>query len=135
MVACICDIARGEALSVKAQPFILGASAPGRRIKIVTSHIIPNVTTPMIAYATADIGNVIIVFSVLGFLGLGAQPPLIDLGRIVYDGQNYIQVAPWYPIIPGIALFVIVISFAFVGDMVRDMLDCQTYADRMERHR
>ena len=77
----------------------------------------------MIAYATADIGNVIILFSVLGYLGLGAQPPRVDLGRIVYDGQSFIQFAPWISIIPGIIIFVIVISFALTGDLIRDFFD------------
>ncbi len=117
-------LARGETLSVNSNQFILAARASGLpRSKIVTRHIIPNVIAPMIAYATTDVGNVIILFSVLGYLGLGAQPPLVDVGRLVYDGQNFIQSAPWYPIIPGIVIFVIVISFALVGDLIRDMLD------------
>jgi peptide/nickel transport system permease protein len=117
-------IARGETLSAKEHQYVLAAKAAGlSRTRIVLSHIIPNVTTPMIAYATADVGNVIILFSVLGYLGLGAQPPHVDLGRLVYDGQNYIQFAPWYPIIPGLVIFVIVIAFAFVGDLIRDFLD------------
>ena len=77
----------------------------------------------MIAYATADVGNVILLSAVLGYLGLGAQPPNVDLGRIVYDGQNFVRFAPWYSILPGIILFIIAISFAFVGDLLRDFLD------------
>jgi peptide/nickel transport system permease protein len=117
-------IARGETLLVKEQQFVLAAKASGQSgIRVVISHIMPNAITPMIAYATSDIGNVIIWASVLGYLGLGAQPPYIDLGRIVYDGQNYLRFAPWYPILPGVVLFVIVLSFAFVGDLIRDFMD------------
>jgi peptide/nickel transport system permease protein len=117
-------IARGETLTVKEQQYITAAKAAGvGRTRIVLDHVIPNVVVPMIAYATADFGNVIILFSVLGFLGLGAQPPHSDLGRIVYDGLNYIQFAPWYPILPGVTIFVIVLAFAFLGDLVRDYLD------------
>lgn len=117
-------IARGETLSIKQNNYIVAARAAGYgRFKIVISHVIPNALTSMIAYATADIGNVIILFSVLGYLGLGAQPPRVDLGRIVYDGQAYIQFAPWISIIPGIIIFVIVISFALVGDLIRDYFD------------
>lgn len=117
-------LARAEALSVKQSHYVLAARASGlSSIRIILSHIIPNVVNPMIAYATADIGNAIILFSVLGYLGLGVQPPNIDIGRLVYNGQNYIQTAPWYPILPGIALFVIVISFALVGDFLHDYLD------------
>jgi len=117
-------IARGEALTIRENNYVVAARASGfDRTHIVFDHIIPNAFTSMIAYATADIGNVIILFSVLGYLGLGAQPPRVDLGRIVYDGQSYIQFAPWISVIPGIIIFVIVISFALVGDLVRDFLD------------
>lgn len=117
-------IARGETMTLRDQQFVLAAKASGLgRTAIVVSHIIPNVVTPMLAYATADFGNVIILFSVLGFLGIGAQPPYFDLGRIVYEGQNFLQFAPWYPILPGVVIFVIVLSFAFVGDLFRDFLD------------
>ena len=116
--------ARAETLSVISQPYITAARATGlRRIRIVFSHVIPNITPPIVAYATADLGSVIITFSVLGFLGLGAQPPLVDLGRIVFDGRNFIQSAPWYSLLPGLVIFVIVVSFALIGDMVRDYLD------------
>jgi peptide/nickel transport system permease protein len=117
-------IARGETLSVKEQQFVTAAKASGvSGLRIVIEHIMPNVITTMIAYATADIGNVILLAAVLGYLGLGAQPPNVDLGRIVYDGQNFIRFAPWYSLLPGVVLFIIAISFAFVGDLLRDFLD------------
>lgn len=117
-------IARGEALTAKQQPFVLAAKASGvGSTKTVVRHIIPNVITPIIAYATADVGNVIILFSVLGYLGLGAQPPRVDLGRLVFNGQDFIGFAPWYPILPGIVIFVIVIAFAFTGDLITDFLN------------
>lgn len=120
-------IARGEALSAKQHQFVLAARASGvGNTRIVVQHIIPNVITPIIAYATADIGNVVILFSVLGYLGLGAQPPRIDLGRLVYNGQNFIGFAPWYPILPGVVVFIIVIAFAFVGDLITEFINPRT---------
>ena len=120
-------LARGETLAVNSHPYILAAKASGlSRTRIVISHVIPNVLPPLIAYATVDLGSVIIFFSVLGFLGLGAQPPLVDIGRIVYDGRNFIQTAPWYSLLPGAVLFLIVISFALVGDLIQDYLDPST---------
>jgi len=117
-------LARGETLTVKEQQYVTAARASGLSgLRIVISHIMPNVLTTMIAYATADIGNVILLSAVLGYLGLGAQPPNVDLGRIVYDGQNFIRFAPWYSLLPGVTLFIIAISFAFVGDLLRDFLD------------
>lgn len=117
-------LARGETLTVKEQQYVTAARASGLSgLRIVISHIMPNVFTTMIAYATADIGNVILLSAVLGYLGLGAQPPNVDLGRIVYDGQNFIRFAPWYSLLPGVTLFIIAISFAFVGDLLRDFLD------------
>jgi peptide/nickel transport system permease protein len=120
-------IARGEALSAKQHQFVLAAKASGvGNTRIVVRHIIPNVITPIVAYATADIGNVVILFSVLGYLGLGAQPPRIDLGRLVFNGQNFIGFAPWYPILPGVVVFIIVIAFAFVGDLITEFLNPRT---------
>jgi peptide/nickel transport system permease protein len=117
-------ITRGETISLKENQYVLAAKASGtRKTKIVLSHIVPNLVSPLLAYATADIGNAIILFSLLGYLGLGAQPPFADLGRIVYDGQVYLQLAPWYPLLPGAVVFVIVISFALVGDFARDFID------------
>jgi len=117
-------LARGEALSAKQQQFVLAAKASGvGNTRTVVRHIVPNVITPIIAYATADVGNVIILFSVLGYLGLGAQPPRVDLGRLVFNGQDFIGFAPWYPILPGIVIFVIVIAFAFTGDLLTDFLN------------
>jgi len=117
-------LSRGETISIKERQYVMAAQAAGvSRTRIVFEHIVPNIINPLIAYATADVGNVIILFSVLGYLGLGAQPPRVDIGRIVYDGQTYLQIAPWYPILPGLVLFIIVLSFAFVGDMLRDYLD------------
>lgn len=117
-------LARGEALTAKQQQFVLAAKASGiGGVRITTRHIIPNVLNPLIAYATADFGNVIILFSVLGYLGLGSQPPRVDLGRLVYDGQNFIGFAPWYPLFPGIVVFIIVIAFAFVGDLISEFIN------------
>src|SRR5208337_2488718 len=71
-------IVRGEALSAKQQQYVLAAKASGvSGPRIVVRHIIPNIINPLVAYASADIGNVIILFSVLGYLGLGAQPPRV----------------------------------------------------------
>jgi peptide/nickel transport system permease protein len=117
-------LARGEALSIREHQFVVAAEASGLSgTRIVTSHIIPNLLSPIVAYATADVGNVLILFSVIGYLGLGAQPPEFDLGRLVFDGQNFIQFAPWYSLIPGIVIFALVIAFAFVGDMMGEFMD------------
>ena len=117
-------LARGEALSVKQHQYILAAKASGlTKFRIVISHVIPNIVNSMVVYSTVDIGNVIILFSVISFLGLGAQPPRIDLGRIVYDGLYFAQQAPWWPILPGVMIFVIVISFAFTGDLISEYLN------------
>jgi peptide/nickel transport system permease protein len=117
-------IVRGEVLSVREREFVLAARAIGtRRRRIVTRHILPNVMSPILVSATLGIANAIITESALSFLGLGFPPDFPTWGRLLYDGVNFIQVAPARVIWPGIAISLTVLSVNFVGDALRDALD------------
>jgi peptide/nickel transport system permease protein len=117
-------LARGEALALKERLFIEAARAAGvSNIKIMIRHIAPNILSPLIVYATLDIGNVILQTSVLAYVGLGAQPPTPELGRFVFDYQEYLFVYPWLALIPGALIFFIVLGFNLLGDGLRDVLD------------
>jgi len=92
-------------------------------MKIILNHILPNNTSPILVYATLDIGNAILYASVLSYLGLGAQPPQAEWGRMVYDGQLYLVNAWWISIIPGLVIFAVALAFNLLGDALRDAFD------------
>jgi len=117
-------IARGEALALNSKDYVKFSKITGvSQRRIILTHFFPNVTPILIAYATADIGTVLVLFSVLGYLGLGAQVPVPEWGRIVFTGQDFIQQAWWYPIFPAVTIFVVVMGFSLLGDGLRDLLD------------
>jgi len=117
-------LARAETLSVKSQQYVEASRAVGQRVRhIILAHIIPNIIPDLLVYATLDIGNVILVFSVLSFIGLGAQPPTPEWGLLTSQGESYLVSAPWYPIAPAVAILIIAIAFSLFGDGLRDVLD------------
>jgi peptide/nickel transport system permease protein len=78
---------------------------------------------PLLVYGTLDLGFVILYASVLSYLGLGAQPPQPEWGRMVFDGQIFLRSAWWIPIIPGLIILIVVMGFSLFGDALRDALD------------
>ncbi|MEM3794752.1 MAG: ABC transporter permease [Thermoprotei archaeon] len=117
-------LARGETLTIKSQQFIEAARAVGqKRLSTIFAHIIPNVLPIMLVYSTIDLGNVLIVFSVLSFVGLGAQPPTPEWGLMVVQGEQYLSSAPWIPLAPAIAILIVAVGFSLLGDGLRDALD------------
>lgn len=117
-------IGRGEALSVKNSQYIEAAHAAGlTSFQTVVRHILPNILMPLLVYATLDVSNVILTGSVLSFIGLGAQPPQPEWGRMVFDGQDYLTSAWWMSVIPATAIFVVVLAFSLFGDGLRDAFD------------
>jgi peptide/nickel transport system permease protein len=124
-------IARGEALALNSKDYVKFAKIAGvSRVRIVFDHFFPNVTPILVAYATADLGTVLVLFSVLGYLGLGAQVPTPEWGRIVFTGQDFIQQAWWYPIFPALMIFIVVMGFSLLGDGLRDLSDPRIKATR-----
>lgn len=117
-------IARGEALAIKNSQYMEAAHAAGLKdIQIVMRHVLPNILMPLLVYATLDISNVILTGSVLSFIGLGAQPPQPEWGRMVFDGQDYLSGAWWMSVLPAFAIFIVVLAFSLFGDGLRDAFD------------
>ncbi|WP_408005286.1 oligopeptide ABC transporter permease [Pseudalkalibacillus berkeleyi] len=119
-------LVRGEFLSLRTREFVLAAKTMGvRSSKIIFSHILPNAMGPIIVSATLNIGIIILAESALSYLGLGVQPPTPSWGNMLQDAQNItiMYQSPWYPIFPGLAIFITVLAFNFVGDGLRDALD------------
>jgi len=117
-------LARGQTLSLKSQPFIEASRAIGQRPRAtLLKHIIPNILPVMLVYATLDFGNVILTFSVLSFLGVGAQPPLSEWGLMTFQQEQFLSTAAWAPVFPAVAIFLVAITFSLFGDGLRDAFD------------
>jgi peptide/nickel transport system permease protein len=86
-------------------------------------HILPNVLSPILVAATLEVGNAIIQESVLSFLGLGFPPDTPTWGRLLFDAQNFMKLAPHMVIWPGLMIFLTVLSINYMGDGLRDALD------------
>jgi peptide/nickel transport system permease protein len=116
-------IVRSLVLSVKSEVYVESARAIGaspRRILLVT--ILPNCVAPALVMATLDIGNAILIFAGLSFLGLGPEPSSPEWGRMVSDGIDYFD-QWWLSTFPGLAIFSVVMALNFIGDGMRDLLD------------
>jgi oligopeptide transport system permease protein len=117
-------IVRGQTLSLRRREFIEAAVVCGvPTARILTRHVLPNVLGPVIVYATLTIPQMILLESLLSFLGLGIREPLASLGGLVADGAARMESAPWMLLIPGGVLSLVLLAFNFVGDGLRDALD------------
>jgi peptide/nickel transport system permease protein len=117
-------LARGASLQVKRREFVTAAEVTGlSRAGIIRKHIFPNILTPVIIQATIGVGNAILLVSALGYLGVGAQPPTSEWGRMLSDAQKYILTEPYIAIFPGVAIALTVIGFNLAGDGLRDAFD------------
>ncbi|MEE9437049.1 MAG: ABC transporter permease [Candidatus Adiutricales bacterium] len=117
-------LVRGVVLSVREMEYVLGARAIGTRdVKIILRHILPNIAAPIIIQVSLGLAYAILVEAGLSFLGVGLTPPAPSWGSMLRDGYGYMQMAPSMAISPGVAIFVTVLGFNFVGDGIRDALD------------
>lgn len=114
---------RSLVLSVKENEYVESARAIGATsVYILLRNILPNCVAPAIVMATLDIGNAILIFASMSFLGLGPEPSAAEWGRMVADGTSYFD-QWWISAFPGIAIFTVVLSFNLIGDGIRDLID------------
>jgi len=117
-------IFRSSILSIKNKEYIEAARALGaNNYRIITKHIFPNSMAPIIVYATMNVGVAIIVEAALSFLGLGVQPPTPSWGKMLAESLDYIDIAPWMMLFPGLAIVITVLGFVLLGDGLRDAFD------------
>jgi peptide/nickel transport system permease protein len=117
-------LVRGQFLSIREKDYIEAARAVGvRNLRIILRHMMPNALSVIIVQATLFISYAIITESLLSYLGLGVQPPDASWGNILSGGRNYMREAWWMTFFPGLAIFITVLSFNFLGDGLRDALD------------
>lgn len=117
-------VARASTLSVRVEPYVAMSRTMGTGSAfILTRHILPNITGPLIVQTSLSLAFAILSEAALSFLGLGLQPPQPSLGRMIFDSQGFVTLAWWMAVFPGLAIFVIVLACNLLGDGLRDVLD------------
>lgn len=117
-------LVRSRVISLREEEYIMAAKAQGMKHgRIIFQHILPNSVAPIIVQSTLGFGTAILEAAALGFLGLGAQPPTPEWGQMLADSRDFIQLAPWTVIVPGVAIVLVVLGFNLIGDGLRDALD------------
>ncbi len=117
-------VLRGEVLKLVEMDFVRLALASGAsRWRVMVKHIFPNIVNTLLVLATLELGLAVIVEASLSFLGLGVPRPMPSWGSMLRDSQLYIYLTWWFPVIPGLAITLLVMSANLTGDWLRDRLD------------
>jgi peptide/nickel transport system permease protein len=117
-------VGRAQVLALKGQDFVTAARLVGAHpLRIVLRHILPNALAPLVIVATFGFAGAIVAEASLSFLGLGVRPPTPTWGNLLLDGFGFLRVKPLLSLAPGTAIFLLVLSFNFLGDALRDLLD------------
>jgi len=117
-------IIRGSVLTMKEADYVVAARSLGAGdVRILTSHVLPNVLAPIVVLASLTISDAILTAASLSLLGLGSQPPTPEWGALLSDGRPFLQNAWWLSVFPGIMLTLTVLASNIVGDGLRDALD------------
>lgn len=120
----ITRLVRGETLSIREREYVISARAIGASsLRIMFSHILPNLFSVIIITLMIDIGGIILVEAALSFLGLGIKPPTPSWGNMLTDSQNYFTKGPHLVFAPGILIFITVLCLYVMGDGIRDAFD------------
>jgi peptide/nickel transport system permease protein len=128
LVARFARLARSLSYQIKEKPYCEAAIAIGERpLRIMFRHIFPNIAGEMVVMATIWVPMAIQAEASLSFLGVGIKPPTPSWGGMIREGITSLWYAPWISIVPGIAIFLSVLSFNILGDYVRDAIDPRKY--------
>ena len=117
-------IARAETLTIRNSEYIAAVELQGASaLRVIVGHILPLCTSSMIIRVTLDMAGIILTAAGLGFIGLGAQPPLPEWGAMISRGRSFILDQWWVATMPGFAIVIVSLGFCFLGDGLRDVLD------------
>ena len=120
----IVRLVRGQALQLRELDYVALAKVAGSStFRILYSHILPGVSNTIVVATTLQVGSIILAEAILSFLGAGIPPPTPSWGSMVSDGRSYLNSAWWVAFFPGMAIFLTVMSFNFIGDWLRDKWD------------
>ena len=120
----VARLVRGAALTIRERDFVLAAQAQGAgAARIIRVHVLPNLASPIIVATTLSVGNIILVESILSFLGLGIQPPIASWGNLLTNAHELIYTAHWLAFYPGVAIILTVVAFNFLGEGLQEALD------------
>ena len=117
-------VIRSQGLSIRELDYVAAAEVGGMsHVRIIFRHILPNSVAPVIVQSTLSMGYAILIEAALGFIGVGIQPPTPTWGNMLQQGYPMLDQHPLLSVVPGLAIFVLVLAFNFVGDALRDVLD------------
>ena len=117
-------IARAETLTIRKSEYIAAVELQGASaLRVICLHILPLCSSSMIIRVTLDMAGIILTAAGLGFIGLGAQPPLPEWGAMISRGRSFILDQWWVATMPGFAIVIVSLGFCFLGDGLRDVLD------------
>ena len=117
-------ITRAAVIAEMNKEYVLASQLDGsRRWRLFFNTVLPNISAPIIVLATLSFSNAILDIAALGFLGLGAQPPIPEWGSLLSSSRELIEVAPWTVTLPGLAILITVLASNLLGDGLRDALD------------
>ena len=117
-------VIRSQGLSIREQDYVAAAEAGGMgHLRIIFKHILPNSVAPVIVQSTLSMGYAVLTEATLGFIGVGIQPPTATWGNMLQQAFPMLDVQPLLSVVPGVAIFLLVLAFNFVGDALRDVLD------------
>lgn len=120
----IARVVRSQGLSVREQDYVAAAIAGGMSdTRVIFRHILPNTVAPVIVQATLGMGYAVLTEAALGFIGVGVQPPTPTWGNMLQQAFPLLERQPLLSVVPGLAIFALVLAFNFLGDSLRDVLD------------
>ncbi len=117
-------IARGSTLEVRGLPYVDAARLSGTKpLALVVRHILPGISSPLFVMCVLSLSTGLLVQTSLSFLGFGFEPPTADLGRMLANAVDFLQLAPWMAIFPALIITLLILAFNNLGDAVRDVMD------------
>jgi peptide/nickel transport system permease protein len=117
-------LVRAQVLSLRELPYVEAARASGASgWRVATTHMLPNIISPILVMASLNFSNLILLESSLSFLGLGVQPPTATLGSMVGQGRDYMASAPWIVAVPALLIVLVSLAAMLMGDFLRDRFD------------